>query len=292
MKNISLLFSIIMLVILMMGCDSGGEDIVVVSREDGSGTKGAFIELLGIEEEDADGNKTDRTTEEATIVNSTSIVMTTVADNKDAIGYISLGSLNDTVKALNVDGAEATVDNIKNGSYGISRPFNIATRSEVSELAQDFIDFILSTEGQRVVEETGFTSATDQGSYGGSKPAGKITVAGSTSVTPVMEKLKEAYEEINPDASIEIQSVGSSAGVNAAIDGTADIGMASRELKDSELAELEGTVIALDGIAIIVNNENELDNISMEQIKDIFVGEITMVRLRVENVKGRLYMIN
>ena len=264
-----------MLVILMMGCDSGGEDIVVVSREDGSGTKGAFIELLGIEEEDADGNKTDRTTEEATIVNSTSIVMTTVADNKDAIGYISLGSLNDTVKALNVDGAEATVDNIKNGSYGISRPFNIATRSEVSELAQDFIDFILSTEGQRVVEETGFTSATDQGSYGGSKPAGTITVAGSTSVTPVMEKLKEAYEEINPDASIEIQSVGSSAGVNAAIDGTADIGMASRELKDSELAELEGTVIALDGIAIIVNNENELDNISMEQIKDIFVGEIT-----------------
>ncbi len=274
-KTLGLVFIITILSALLTACSSGGDDIVVVSREDGSGTRGAFIELMGIEEKDADGNTVDRTTEEATIVNSTSIVMINVSSDEKAIGYISLGSLNDTVKALAVDGVEATVDNIKDGSYKVARPFNIATKGELNEVTQDFIDFILSSEGQLVVEEAGYISEGNTGSYNGTKPEGTVAVAGSTSVSPVMEKLKEAYEEINPDANIEIQSVGSSAGMQAAIDETADIGMASRELKDSELEVLDKYVIALDGIAIIVNNDNPVDNITSEQVKEVFVGDTT-----------------
>ncbi|MDD4296543.1 MAG: substrate-binding domain-containing protein, partial [Ruminiclostridium sp.] len=211
-----------------------GNDIVVVSREDGSGTRGAFIELFGIEEKNAEGKKVDHTTDEAILVNSTSIVMTTVAGNKDAIGYISLGSLNDTVKALKVDGVEATVENIKSSDYKVFRPFNIATKKDVSELTKDFISFILSSDGQKVVEASGYISATEEEPYSGTKPAGKIVVAGSSSVTPVMEKLKEAYQKINTNAEIEIQMSDSTTGMNSAKDGTCDIGMASREMKDSE----------------------------------------------------------
>jgi phosphate transport system substrate-binding protein len=266
-----------LLVSLFTGCaGGGGNDINVVSREDGSGTRGAFIELLGIEEKDANGNKVDRTTEEANVVNSTSVVLTTVAGDVNSIGYISLGSMNDTVKGLKVDGAEPTVENIKNASYKVSRPFNIATLGEVSEVTQDFINFILSSDGQAVVEDSGYIAATEEGAFSGTQPSGKIVVAGSSSVTPVMEKLKEAYLEVNPNADIEIQLSDSSTGMNSAIDGTCDIGMASRELKDSELeAGLEPTVIAIDGITIIVNKENEVDSLTSEQVRQIYVGEVT-----------------
>lgn len=250
------------------------KDIAVISREDGSGTRGAFIELFDVEEKDENGNKVDRTSDEADITNSTSVMMTSVAGNPYAIGYISLGSLNDTVKAIKIDGAEATVENVKSGAYGISRPFNIATKAEISQVAQDFIDFILSADGQKIVEEAGCIPQETAEAYAGSKPAGKIVVAGSSSVTPVMEKLKEAYLAVNPNAEIEIQESDSTTGMNSAIDGVCDIGMASRELKDTEIEKgLTSTVIATDGIAVIVNNENPVENLTKDQVKSIYVGE-------------------
>lgn len=252
------------------------KSISVVSREDGSGTRGAFIELFGIEEKDAAGNKVDQTTPGADITNSTSVMMTTISSTPYAIGYISLGSLNDTVKAVQIDGSEATVENVKNGTYKIARPFNIATKSDLSDVAKDFIDYILSTDGQAVVEENGYVSVPTVGAYAGSKPSGKIVVAGSSSVTPVMEKLKEAYLQINPNASIEVQQSDSTTGMISTIDGICDIGMASRELKESELAKgLTSTVITMDGIAVIVNKENPAENLTSEQVKSIFKGETT-----------------
>ena len=254
---------------------TAGGAISVISREDGSGTRGAFVELLGIEEE-VDGEKVDATTQMAEITNSTSVMMTTVAGNTDAIGYISLGSLNDTVKALKIDGAEATVDNIKSGTYKVSRPFNVAVKEGLSEAATDFVNFILSDEGQAVVEEAGYISQSSTGAFAGTNPEGKVTVSGSSSVTPVMEKLKEAYIAVNPNVEIEIQQSDSSTGVQDAISGTSDLGMASRELKDSELSEgVSPIVIALDGIAVIVNNENPVSELTSEQVQQIYLGEIT-----------------
>lgn len=247
--------------------------IAVISREDGSGTRGAFVELLGIEEKDANGNKVDRTTLDADITNSTSVMMTSVSGNPYAIGYISTGSINDSVKAVKIEGVEANTENIKNGSYSVSRPFNIAVRTDLSSTAQDFIDFILSDEGQAVVEEAGYIPQDGSGSYSGSAE-GKIVVAGSSSVTPVMEKLKEAYIAINSGVDIEIQQSDSSSGMNNTIDGVCDIGMASRELKDSEIEKgLTSIAIATDGIAIIVNNENPINDLSKEQVKSIYIGE-------------------
>lgn len=252
------------------------KSISVNSREDGSGTRGAFIELFGVEEKDANGNKIDNTTLEANITNSTSVMMTSVAGDPYAIGYVSLGSLNDSVKAVKIDGAEATTENVSNGSYKVSRPFNIATKGDVSEVAQDFIDFIMSADGQAIVEENHYIKVADAEAYAGSAPEGKIVVAGSSSVSPVMEKLKEAYLAVNPNADIEIQTSDSTTGMTSAIDGICDIGMASRELKDSETeAGLTSTVIALDGIAVIVNNENPIDELTSEQVKSIFVGDTT-----------------
>ena len=258
-----------------MAADLSSDPITVVSREDGSGTRGAFIELFGVEEKDADGNKVDNTTEEAEITNNTAVMMSTVAGNVDAIGYISLGSLNDSVKAAKIDGVEATAENIKSGEYKVSRPFNIATNGEVSDVAQDFIDYILSPEGQAVVEENGYI-AVDSTEAESTQPEGKVVVAGSSSVTPVMEKLKEAYAEVNPNAEIEIQQSDSTTGMTSAIDGICDIGMASRDLKDEELeAGLTATIIANDGIAIIVNNDNPIDDLTTDQVKNIYVGEVT-----------------
>lgn len=275
-KNIRLVLALIMLTIFFTGCAGGGSnDIVVVTREDGSGTRGAFIELFGIEEKDANGNKVDNTTDEATVVNSTSIVMTTVAGNKNSIGYISLGSLNDTVKAVKIDGTEPTVENIKNNAYKVFRPFNIATKEDLSELAQDFIRFILSKDGQKVVEDNGYIASSEEGPYSGTKPSGKIVVAGSSSVTPVMEKLKEAYLKLNTNAEIEIQISDSTTGMNSVMEGTCDIGMASRELTENELKSLKPTVIAMDGLAVIVNKENPISSMTSNQIKAIFRGEIT-----------------
>ena len=251
-------------------------DITIVSREDGSGTRGAFIELLGIEEKDANGNKVDNTTEDAKITNSTSVMMTTVEGDVNAIGYISLGSLNETVTALKVDGAEATPENILSGTYKVVRPINIATKSEISDAAKDFINFIMSKEGQAVVEENGYIAVGDQPAYEAAGVSGKIVVAGSSSVTPVMEKLKEAYVAVNKDVEIEVQQSDSTTGMQSAIDGLCDIGMASRELKDSETsAGLSATVIAQDGIAVIVNNESGIKELTSEQIKAIYTGEVT-----------------
>lgn len=252
------------------------QEIAVVSREDGSGTRGAFIELFGIEEKDADGNKVDMTTQEAEITNSTSVMMTNIAGNPYAIGYISLGSLNGTVKALKIDGTNPSVETIKDGSYKISRPFNIAVNGTLSDVAQDFYNYIMSAEGQAVVEESGYIAAVDTAeAFSSNGASGKIVIAGSSSVTPVMEKLKEAYVAINSGADIEIQQSDSTTGMNAAIDGICDIGMASRELKDSELEKgLTPTVIAIDGIAVIVNQENTLEDLPAETVKGIYTGEI------------------
>ena len=228
-------------------------DITIVSREDGSGTRGAFIELFGIEEE-VEGEKVDMTTEEAQITNSTSVMLTTVAGDEYAIGYVSLGSLDDSVKALKIDGAEATAENVKSGTYKVSRPFNIATKEGAdNEVANDFITFIMSTEGQQVVEENGYIPLDGTQAYEGTAPSGK---------------------EVNPNAEIELQTTDSTTGMESTINGSYDIGMASRELKDTELSEgLTGQVIATDGIAVIVNNDSTVDELSSEQVKSIYTGE-------------------
>ena len=250
--------------------------ITVVSREDGSGTRGAFIELFGIETKNDAGEKVDNTTEDAEITNSTSVMMTTIAGNKGAIGYVSLGSLNDTVKAVDINGAEASVDAIKAGEYKVARPFNIAVKDGLSDVASDFITFIMSEDGQKVVEDNGYISQGNEGAYTASGLKGKVVVAGSSSVTPVMEKLKEAYVAVNPDVEIEVQQSDSTTGMTSAIEGVCDIGMASRDLKDSELeAGLTPTVIAMDGIAVVVNNESPVTELTSENVKDIFTGEIT-----------------
>lgn len=257
------------------GSDSGsgdGEDITVISREEGSGTRDAFTELTGVLEDDVD-----RTVDTAEISNSTSVVTQSVAGNTAAIGYISLGSLDDTVKAVKVDGVEATVDNVKSGDYALQRPFNIVTNGEVSELAQDYIDFIMSADGQAIIEEEGYISVNEEAeAYSGSGMSGTVTLAGSTSVSPVMEVLADSYQEINPDVTIEIQQTGSGAGIQSTIDGSCDIGMASRALEDEEASQgLESQEIALDGIAVIVNTENSVEDLTTEQIMKIFIGEIT-----------------
>lgn len=254
----------------LVSCGKQNDTITVVSREDGSGTRGAFTELMGI-----DKNGTDMTYAKAEISNSTSVVISTVTGNKNAIGYISLGSLNDSVKAVKVDNVEATVDNVKNGSYKISRPFIIATKDEISDLAADFIKFILSDDGQAIVSEK-YITIGENGAYTASGLSGKVTLAGSTSVSPLMDELAAAYKALNPDVTIEIQQSGSGAGIQSAIEGVCDIGMSSRELKDSEKeAGLTPTVMALDGIAVIVNKDNSVDALSSEQIQSIYVGETT-----------------
>ena len=295
-KFIAVLATVGMVAALAAGCGSGDDtsadkgtktesassdwdssnDITIVSREDGSGTRGAFVELFGIQQE-VDGEKVDMTTVDAQVTNNTSVMMTSVAGNPQAIGYISLGSLDDSVKALKVDGAEATAENVKSDTYKIARPFNIATKEGVSETAQDFISYILSQEGQKIVEDNGYISVGDDAAaYAGTKPSGKIVIAGSSSITPVMEKLKEGYKEVNPNAEIEIQQSDSTTGMESTVNGICDIGMASRELKDSEIeAGLKGQEIALDGIAVIVNKNNTTDELSSDQVKTIYTGDAT-----------------
>lgn len=250
--------------------------ISVISREEGSGTRGAFIELFGIEQKDENGEKIDNTTLEAVINNSTEVMLTSVAGDPYAIGYVSLGSLNDTVKAVKIDGADATVENIKSGDYTIQRPFNIATKDGLSDVAQDFINYIMSADGQAVIESNGYISVGEGEAFTSSNAEGKIVVAGSSSVTPVMEKLKEAYLAVNTKADIEIQESDSTTGMTAAMDGTCDIGMASRDLKDSEIeGGLKNTVIALDGIAVIVNKENPVSDLTKDEVMNIYTGELT-----------------
>ena len=272
---------------LLAGCSSNSgsdsssssdEPINVTHREDGSGTRGAFIELFGIEEKDDSGNKVDKTTDSAAITNSTAVMMTTVANDKDAIGYISLGSLDDSVKAVKIDGAEATADNVKSGDYKVSRPFNVVTKSDtqLSDVAQDFLNFIMSSDGQKVVQDEKYIPVEAKGSYTASGLSGTVKVAGSSSVTPVMEKLAEAYQALNPNVTVEVNQSDSTTGVTSAIEGACDLGMASRELKDSETSEgAQATVIATDGIAVIVNKDNSIEDLTSDQVKQIFTGEIT-----------------
>ena len=273
----------LLLALLFTTASALADEINVISREDGSGTRGAFIELFGIEQKNAEGVKIDYTTDDCDVTNSTSVMMTSVAGNDAAIGYISLGSMNETVKALTIDGAEASVENIKAGSYKVARPFNIATKAEISEAAQDFIAYIMSAEGQAVIEANGYIAVAEAAEpFAGGKvsnvngTSAKIVVAGSSSVTPVMEKLKEAYEALNPYVEIELQQSDSSSGMAATIDGVCDIGMASRALKDSEIeAGLTGLTIAMDGIAVIVSLDNPVSGLTTEQVRGIYMGEIT-----------------
>ena len=252
------------------------KSISVLSREDGSGTRGAFIELFGIEKKDANGKKIDYTTDEAAITNSTAVMLTSVAGDNYAIGYVSLGSLNDSVKAVKIDGAEATVANINNGSYKISRPFNIAVKEGLSPVAQDFVNFIVSDDGQKIIAANKYIKIQDTKAYSSNKASGKVVVAGSSSVSPVMEKLIEAYKGVNPNAKIELQTSDSTTGVTNAINGTCDIGMASRGLKDSEKAKgVKEVTIAIDGIAVIVNKLNPIADMTKTQVEQIFTGKTT-----------------
>ncbi|MBE6948823.1 MAG: phosphate ABC transporter substrate-binding protein [Ruminococcaceae bacterium] len=286
MKNTKRIIGMLLIAALIIaslaGCGNDDEsfdasrDIHVTSREEGSGTRGAFVELFGIEQKDEKGEKVDYTTPNAVTTNSTSVMMTTVAGDLYAIGYISMGSLNDTVKAVEIDGALPSAENIKNGTYKVSRPFNIVTTNNISKNAQDFIDFIMSANGQDVIEEAGYISVSDAPAYTGGQISGKVVVSGSSSVTPVMEKLKEAYITLNPDVTIEVQQSDSSTGITDAADGTCDIGMASRDLKDSETEQgLTATVIAMDGIAVIVNNDSDITALTSRQVMKIYTGEVT-----------------
>lgn len=280
MKKVGVLAGILA---VSLCCACGGKNtafdaentINVVSREDGSGTRGAFVELFGIEEKDSNGNKKDMTTVEAIIANKTDVMLTNVSGDTYAIGYVSLGSLNDSVKAVKIDGAEATAENVKTGTYKVARPFNIATKGEVSEEAQDFINFILSAEGQEIATDGYIPVEAEAKAYSGSQLTGKVVVSGSSSVSPLMEKLKEAYAEVNPGVEVEVQTSDSTTGMNDAMSGKSDIGMASRDLKESEAKELTATAIALDGIAVIVNSENSINELTSEQVKDVFKGTVT-----------------
>ena len=286
-KFLSVALAAAMLMGVFTGCssntdtqDSGSEnafggDITVISREDGSGTRGAFVELTGVEGKDANGEKIDNTTVEAVIASKTDAVLTNVAGDEKAIGYISMGSLNDTVKALKVDGAQATTENVKNGSYKIARPFNVATKADASEITNDFIKFMLSKQGQEIVAGDYITINDAAEEYTASGLSGKIVVNGSSSVSPLMEELIEAYKALNPGAEIELNTTDSTGGMNDAMSGVCDIGMASRELKESETAQLTGTTIAMDGIAVIVNNANPTEDMTVEQIKAVYTGEVT-----------------
>ena len=288
-RVISILLGVTMFVTSMTGCGASSSvknEISVVSREDGSGTRGAFVELFGIEEE-VDGEKVDMTYDRAEITNSTSVMMTTIEGNINGIGYVSLGVLNDLVKAVKIDGAIASAENIENGSYTISRPFNIVTKNDVSDVTKDFIDFIMSKEGQNIVvnekyisvdSETASTNSknTQDIKYVSNKASGIITIAGSSSVAPLMEALKEAYVKVNPGATIELQQNDSTTGINSVIEGICDIGMASRELKEEEKSgDVVSRAIAMDGIAVIVNKGNKVDELSSSQVKDIFTGKVT-----------------
>lgn len=253
------------------------QDITVISREDGSGTRGAFIELTGVEEKNDAGEKMDMTTEAAAIQSSTNGVMTAVANDETAIGYISLGSLNDTVKAVTVGGVEATSENVSNGTYTLARPFNIVTNGEPTDaVAVDFIAYCMSPDGQALATEEGYIGGEGT-EFTSTQPSGSITVGGSSSVSPLMEKLIEAYAEVNPNATIELLTTDSTTGVTGALDGTYTIGMASRELKDTETAEgATATVLAMDGIAVVVNPANTTADLSVDQIKSIYTGETTV----------------
>ncbi|RGF49356.1 extracellular solute-binding protein [Ruminococcus sp. AF37-20] len=276
-KLAAIFTSVALAATMLASCGGSSDKITVISREDGSGTRGAFIELTGIEEKDSNGNKTDNTKKDALICKSTDVVLTQVSGDKNAIGYISFGSLNDTVKALKVEGVEPSTATIESGDYKIVRPFNIAVKDGLSDAAQDFENYILSSEGQDIIEKAGYIKIDKSAAaYASNNASGKVVVSGSSSVTPVMEKLAEAYQKANTNVTVDVQQSDSSTGIKDAINGTSDIGMASRDISDDELSQgIKSVTIAQDAIAVIVNKDNAVDDISMDEIKAIYTGSKT-----------------
>lgn len=276
-KLAAIFTSVALAAAMLASCGGSSDKITVISREDGSGTRGAFIELTGIEEKDSNGNKTDNTKKDALICKSTDVVLTQVSGDKNAIGYISFGSLNDTVKALKVEGVEPSTATIESGDYKIVRPFNIAVKDGLSDAAQDFENYILSSEGQDIIEKAGYIKIDKSAAaYASNNASGKVVVSGSSSVTPVMEKLAEAYQKANTNVTVDVQQSDSSTGIKDAINGTSDIGMASRDISDDELSQgIKSVTIAQDAIAVIVNKDNAVEDITMDEIKAIYTGSKT-----------------
>ncbi len=276
-KLAAIFTSVALAATMLASCGGSSDKITVISREDGSGTRGAFIELTGIEEKDSNGNKTDNTKKDALICKSTDVVLTQVSGDKNAIGYISFGSLNDTVKALKVEGVEPSTATIESGDYKIVRPFNIAVKDGLSDAAQDFENYILSSEGQDIIEKAGYIKIDKSAAaYASNNASGKVVVSGSSSVTPVMEKLAEAYQKANTNVTVDVQQSDSSTGIKDAINGTSDIGMASRDISDDELSQgIKSVTIAQDAIAVIVNKDNAVEDITMNEIKSIYTGSKT-----------------
>lgn len=276
-KLAAIFTSVALAATMLASCGGSSDKITVISREDGSGTRGAFIELTGIEEKDSNGNKTDNTKKDALICKSTDVVLTQVSGDKNAIGYISFGSLNDTVKALKVEGVEPSTATIESGDYKIVRPFNIAVKDGLSDAAQDFENYILSSEGQDIIEKAGYIKIDkSSAAYASNNASGKVVVSGSSSVTPVMEKLAEAYQKANTNVTVDVQQSDSSTGIKDAINGTSDIGMASRDISDDELSQgIKSVTIAQDAIAVIVNKDNAVEDITMDEIKAIYTGSKT-----------------
>ena len=276
-KLAAIFTSVALAATMLASCGGNSDPITGISREDGSGTRGAFIELTGIEEKDSNGNKTDNTKKDALICKSTDVVLTQVSGDKNAIGYISFGSLNDTVKALKVEGVEPSTATIESGDYKIVRPFNIAVKDGLSDAAQDFENYILSSEGQDIIEKAGYIKIDKSAAaYASNNASGKVVVSGSSSVTPVMEKLAEAYQKANTNVTVDVQQSDSSTGIKDAINGTSDIGMASRDISDDELSQgIKSVTIAQDAIAVIVNKDNAVEDITMDEIKAIYTGSKT-----------------
>lgn len=276
-KLAAIFTSVALAAAMLASCGGSSDKITVISREDGSGTRGVFIELTGIEEKDSNGNKTDNTKKDALICKSTDVVFTQVSGDKNAIGYISFGSLNDTVKALKVEGVEPSTATIESGDYKIVRPFNIAVKDGLSDAAQDFENYILSSEGQDIIEKAGYIKIDKSAAaYASNNASGKVVVSGSSSVTPVMEKLAEAYQKVNTNVTVDVQQSDSSTGIKDAINGTSDIGMASRDISDDELSQgIKSVTIAQDAIAVIVNKDNAVEDITMDEIKAIYTGSKT-----------------
>ena len=276
-KLAAIFTSVALAATMLASCGGSSDKITVISREDGSGTRGAFIELTGIEEKDSNGNKTDNTKKDALICKSTDVVLTQVSGDKNAIGYISFGSLNDTVKALKVEGVEPSTATIESGDYKIVRPFNIAVKDGLSDAAQDFENYILSSEGQDIIEKAGYIKIDKSAAaYASNNASGKVVVSGSSSVTPVMEKLAESYQKANTNVTVDVQQSDSSTGIKDAINGTSDIGMASRDISDDELSQgIKSVTIAQDAIAVIVNKDSKVDELTSAQVKDIYTGKTT-----------------
>lgn len=276
-KLAAIFTSVALAATMLASCGGSSDKITVISREDGSGTRGAFIELTGIEEKDSNGNKTDNTKKDALICKSTDVVLTQVSGDKNAIGYISFGSLNDTVKALKVEGVEPSTATIESGDYKIVRPFNIAVKDGLSDAAQDFENYILSSDGQDIIEKAGYIKIDKSAAaYASNNASGKVVVSGSSSVTPVMEKLAESYQKANTNITVDVQQSDSSTGIKDAINGTSDIGMASRDISDDELSQgIKSVTIAQDAIAVIVNKDNAVEDITMDEIKAIYTGSKT-----------------